>query len=307
MIDRHDRIAGVLLAQACGDALGSHYEFGTPSRRCAQMLRGRSGHGPGEFTDDTQQAVCVAQARSEPLAVAERLLEWYRSHPRHIGIQTRAIMSRCSTPSGLQAASRAYASRQEARPKPAGWDPGAGNGSLMRTGPVCLPHLGDRERIARVARDVSDLTHADAYSGDACVLWSLSIDAAISAAEPANAQSLISGALEYLPQERRAFWQRLVAGAPSARPARLGANGSAVGCLTAALHAAANATGLEDGLQRAVSYGHDTDTVAAVVGGLLGAIYGASAVPDEWREAVHGWPGMKAPDLEDLALQAAGV
>ncbi|WP_232078487.1 ADP-ribosylglycohydrolase family protein [Mycobacterium paraseoulense] len=34
--------------------------------------------------------------------------------------------------------------------------------------------------------------------------------------------------------------------------------------------------------------GHDTDTVAAIAGGLLGAVYGASAVPSRWRVAVAG-------------------
>jgi hypothetical protein len=36
--------------------------------------------------------------------------------------------------------------------------------------------------------------------------------------------------------------------------------------------------------------GYDTDTVAAIAGGLLGAVYGASAVPAEWRRLLHGWP-----------------
>jgi ADP-ribosylglycohydrolase len=80
MTTRNDRIAGVLLAQACGDALGTHYETGTLSHGHAQMLGGH-GFEPGEYSDDTQQACCVAMARSEPLAVAARLLEWYASHP----------------------------------------------------------------------------------------------------------------------------------------------------------------------------------------------------------------------------------
>ena len=51
MTTRNDRIAGVLLAQACGDALGTHYETGTPSHGHAQMLGGGYGFEPGEYSD----------------------------------------------------------------------------------------------------------------------------------------------------------------------------------------------------------------------------------------------------------------
>lgn len=54
-------------------------------------------------------------------------------------------------------------------------------------------------------------------------------------------------------------------------------------------------------LDAAVRGGNDTDTVAAIAGGLLGAIYGASAVPAEWRRLLHGWPEMHTRDLVDLA------
>jgi ADP-ribosyl-[dinitrogen reductase] hydrolase len=306
---REDRIKGVMLGMACGDALGAGYETGkrVPDSG-ATMCGGGFGFKPGEFTDDTQQAVCVAVARSEPLKVSANLLQWYRSHPKDIGGQTRAVMRRVKTPRGLAMASRAYARRQESLPRPRSWDPGTGNGSLMRTGPVALPFLGDRERIAVAARKVSDLTHADAWSGDACVLWSLAIDLAVGAAEEFDLAAGMGAGLAYLPAERRGFWERAIRdGLKDAPWSQLRRNGSAVGCFRAALAAVADAGSLEDGLQLAVSIGGDTDTVAAVAGALLGAIHGASAVPDRWRREVWGWPGLRADGLEQLALGAAGV
>ena len=47
---------------------------------------------------------------------------------------------------------------------------------------------------------------------------------------------------------------------------------------------------LQHALDTAIRIGNDTDTVAATAGGLLGARWGASAVPWSWRRAVHGWP-----------------
>src|SRR4051812_25933308 len=54
-------------------------------------------------------------------------------------------------------------------------------------------------------------------------------------------------------------------------------------------------------LDAAVRAGDDTDTVAAIAGGLLGATYGASAVPAEWRRKLHGWPDLRARGLVNLA------
>ncbi len=60
---------------------------------------------------------------------------------------------------------------------------------------------------------------------------------------------------------------------------------------------------LVDGLEAAVRIGHDTDTVASIAGVLLGARWGASAVPAAWRRRVHGWPDATAEDLVELALR----
>ena len=55
----------------------------------------------------------------------------------------------------------------------------------------------------------------------------------------------------------------------------------------------------------AVRAGHDTDTTAAIAGALLGARWGASAVPARWRRILHGWPGLRAKDLIALAARTA--
>jgi hypothetical protein len=56
-------------------------------------------------------------------------------------------------------------------------------------------------------------------------------------------------------------------------------------------------------LEEAVRGGRDTDTVAAIAGGLLGAAYGYTAVPSEWRRRLHGWPGLRARDLMTLGME----
>lgn len=53
-----------------------------------------------------------------------------------------------------------------------------------------------------------------------------------------------------------------------------------------------------------MAIGDDTDTVAAIAGSLLGALWGSSAIPSAWRSMLHGWPGYNVHDLERLAMLA---
>ena len=61
---QRDRAAGVLLATACGDALGAGYEFGPPlpaDQPVGMVGGGPFGWAPGEWTDDTSMAVAIAE------------------------------------------------------------------------------------------------------------------------------------------------------------------------------------------------------------------------------------------------------
>jgi len=167
----------------------------------------------------------------------------------------------------------------------------------MRTAPVALAHLGDREAIAAAAREVSDLTHADPLAGEACVLWCLAIDHAIH-----HSEFDLVGGLHYLPAERQAFWAEKIAEAGTDDPASFTPNGFVVTALQAAWAAITQtpvpedrpARHLGDALVAAVRIGHDTDTVAAIAGALLGARWGSSAVPLRWSSP-HYPPNAKTP------------
>ncbi|MEU0314018.1 ADP-ribosylglycohydrolase family protein [Nocardioides sp. NPDC006273] len=62
-----------------------------------------------------------------------------------------------------------------------------------------------------------------------------------------------------------------------------------------------------EALNTAIRIGNDTDTVAAIAGGLLGARWGASAIPAEWRKLSHGYPGIPGDFLTTLALDAVAA
>src|SRR4051812_1364364 len=106
---RSHRVAGALVGSAVGDALGAPFEFGPPDQFSArfpvpargartEMCGGGSpGWAPGEFTDDTQMALLVAESVLENDGLDEadlfhRFRAWLAGDPPDVGIQTRAVL-----------------------------------------------------------------------------------------------------------------------------------------------------------------------------------------------------------------------
>jgi ADP-ribosylglycohydrolase len=300
-----DRAAGVLLGSAAGDALGAGYEFDQVGPAHPAMTGGGYlGWEPGQWTDDTEMAVCVAEEAAtgslDPVAVGSRFLDWFNGGPRDVGNQTRAVLSAPGSPALLPAEAAAHF---RAHPHNS-----AGNGSLMRTGPVVLAGFGDDSKLKELARSVSELTHADPLTGDACVLWCAGIDRALR-------EDRLDGArdgLALVPAGRREFWAAAIAEATTRPPSSFTPNGYVVTAFQAALASvlqtpiptAQPCRHLQEALRTAVRVGHDTDTVAAIAGALLGARWGATAVPARWQAVLHGWPSYRAPDLVRLAVLA---
>lgn len=195
----------------------------------------------------------------------------------------------------------------------------AGNGSLMRTAPVALAYLRDgrEDALTGAATQLSAVTHYDPEAGEACVLWCHIIRHAVLTGE------LEPGAgLRYLRNGSRRVWAQRLDEASRSRPADFTHNGWVVEALQGAWSAIMTAPApgtkapapgtkapapggpaghVRVALEAAVRGGRDADTVAAIAGGVLGAVHGASAVPAQWREILHGWPGLNADDLATLA------
>lgn len=314
---QRDRAAGVLLATACGDALGAPYEFRPPRIRGEPVtMTGGGGFGwePGEWTDDTSMAVVIARvaatgANLRDTAALDDITAGFVSwadEAKDVGVQTRQVLSTVrGEPTAAHAtavAERLFRATGKA----------AGNGSLMRTAPVALGYLHDPDALVEAAHAVSALTHGDREAGEACALWCLAIRHAVLRGSFDGLPAAVSA----LPAERARVWRQRLRDAESVEPHEIEHNGWAVAALMAAWsainrtpvpaddHAAGSfpASHLRLALDRAVRAGNDTDTVAAIAGGLLGARWGASAIPLPWRRVVHGWPGLRGRNLVALAL-----
>lgn len=314
-----DRARGVLVGMAAGDALGAGYEFGPPLAKhvkIAMIGGGPFNWAPGQWTDDTSMAIAIAEVaasgqelRSQAAqdAIVARWIRWSREEP-DIGVQTRKVLDALQPATGTAGTGGlAAAASRAARALHHQTGRTAGNGSLMRTAPVALAYLNDLAALAKAAMELSALTHYDRAAGEACVLWSLAIQHAVLTGD-LDARVGLDG----LDADRRDRWEARLAEAERARPEDFPKNGWVVHALQGAWSAIAttrNPVGdsedesghLRRALEAAVRGGRDTDTVAAIAGGLVGAAYGASAVPAQWKRDVHGWPDMRADGLIALA------
>lgn len=308
-----DRACGVLLGTAAGDALGAGYEFASiePGLVPGMIGGGLGNFAPGEWTDDTAQAIAIAMVAADGLdlrspealdRIAQGFADWYAGGPADVGIQTRSVLARAGrSPRGESMAAAAKAVH-DMRGR------SAGNGSLMRTGPVALAYLDDPIGLVEAAMAISALTHYEDHAQEACAVWSLMVRHAVLTAEIPTFEHVE----DWSPN--RAKWADILREAEQGEPGSFLNNSWAVGALQAAWSAITHTPvptddhdcrHLVDSLTTAVRIGGDTDTVAAIAGALLGARWGMSAVPFHWRRTLHGWPGISGRGLEKLAFLAA--
>lgn len=309
---QRDRAVGAVLGMAAGDAVGMGYEFGPQVDPESVRMKTNPAlplFGPGEWTDDTTMAVPILQAlaagqnlldqRTQDRVVG-RWIDWAGAGPKDIGVSTAFVLG--------QALSRdAVGVREAAHHRYRSGAPCAGNGSLMRTTPVVLGYLDDPAGLTRAACTYSEFTNVDPDATEACVLWNHAQRHAI-----LHGELDVTVGLAHMSHDRRGLWAERLTRATRGEPIDFAVdNGWVVAALQCAWAAIRSTwTGspdhLESGVRAAVAAGHDADTVAAIAGGLLGARWGTSAVPLEWRRRLFGWPGWTGEDLVQAAHRAVG-
>ncbi|MDQ0617350.1 ADP-ribosylglycohydrolase family protein [Arthrobacter globiformis] len=318
---QNDRAAGVLVALAAGDALGAGYEFGAPlpdGTEVSMKGGGPFGFAPAEWTDDTSMAFPIAEAllehasdggASSPTALTMIVQSWsaWAAEAKDVGAQTSSVTAaarRLASAAGREVTAADFNAAAAEFHTRTGRS--AGNGSLMRTAPLALAYLRrDPAELMAAAGTLSALTHADPDAQEACGLWCVAVRHAV-----LTGQLDVRAGLPLLSSERAALWLERIEAAERSRPRDFVRNGWVVeafqGAWSAIHYARRAASGparLRTSLEEAVRGGRDTDTVAAIAGGLLGAAYGYTAVPFEWRQHLHGWPGLRARNLMMLGME----
>lgn len=272
---QRSRAIASLLGLAVGDAVGTTLEFTRRDSRppLTDMVGGGPfGLKPGEWTDDTSMALCLADSliACEGRVDARHLLTGFCNWWQHgwnsvtgqcfdIGFATREALASFQN-DGLLANNR-----DEAR---------QANGSIMRLAPVviCASNL---DQAIFLAQAQGRTTHAARVPQQCCaelatMLW----------------ETIETGILPPAVRERGSIDREQVV-----------SSGHAPATLTAACWAVTSTTDFRSAILAAVNLGDDADTVGAVTGQLAGALYGEAGIPEPWLQRL-AW-------RQDIADRAA--
>ena len=298
-----DRYRGAMVGVHVGDAIGAPYESWGPKKIADDITR-RGGltffdyenpwkHelGPkrlpaGRPTDDSDQTADLAWSLIECKGLDTTHL---REALRDSVLQHKSRLWE-GTALGAGGTTKGALSDDPAKVAEAMQNNIGTNGSLMRSVPLIL-FYGGMDDIDDALRAMSSVTHANEHSIEACFMYTEYFLTLLSGWSRTDTfrrleEEIVDGYGSFLKQ-RIIFSladEKLFPIDPGAWPAR----GTAEFSLYAALWCFKHSTSFADGIERAVRIGGDTDTYAAIAGGLLGAYYGYEAIPLEWRQTILG-------------------
>lgn len=306
-ISLQDRYRGCLVGLACGDAVGTTFEF---RERGTFLAMDMVGGGPfklkaGQYTDDTSMALCLAQSiiqcnGFDPVDQMSKYVQWYKTGYMSstgicfdIGMATVRSLEQFLD-QVAQELSRTYP------PKPLNpycgstHDGSSGNGSIMRLAPVVMWAYGyveneDFLNYHDFVRHSSKTTHSSDKCINACaILANVITECFQNHSKSEIVQNAVSfGLLEIDPINKTIDDIR--------------GSGYVVDSLEAALWCFFHTECYEAAILQAVNLGDDADTTAAVVGQIAGAFYGINGIPEKWRDTLQDCQMMI--DMSDKLLK----
>jgi ADP-ribosyl-[dinitrogen reductase] hydrolase len=290
------RFRGCLLGLAVGDALGTTVEFMPPGsfRPLTDMVGGgKFNLAPGEWTDDTSMALCLAESLIEkkdfdPVDQLERYVRWYRTG--YLSSNGRCFDIGITTSDAL----RRFERTREPYPGPDAPHT-AGSGSLMRLAPVPMFYARHPELALEKCADSSRTTHASLQAVDACryygalLLWALhGQPKEVLLSPPQTWEFLDTVSSIMLAQLEPGILEVANGSFMHKEPPYIIGSGYVVRGMEAALWAFHHSTSFREGVLMAVNLGDDADTTGAIYGQLAGAYYGEEGIPTEWLLKLAG-------------------
>lgn len=281
VVDQINRNRGCLLGLAVGDAVGTTVEFaprGSFAPVTDMVGGGPFGLRPGEWTDDTSMALCLAasllghrgfDARDQ----MERYCRWWEQGYMSsngkcfdIGNTVRGALMR------FQETGEPFAGSTHAQ--------SAGNGSIMRLAPAAMFWSPKVDDVIRYCGESSRTTHGAEECVDACRYLGLILSRGL---QGASKDEMLAGC------------GNDVVAAPAIRALAAGnyrqksvdeirGSGYVVQSLEAALWCFWKYDSFEESVLAAVNLGEDADTTGAICGQMAGVFYGESGIPRKWVE-----------------------
>jgi len=301
-------IKSTLFGVAVGDALGVPVEFKDRQTIGENPVTDMIGYGTynlpaGTWSDDSSLTFCLAEALTQDFdlnIIGQNFVKWYyenywtpHGNVFDIGLATRKAIDKL---------------KQGIQPELAGeFDESSnGNGSLMRISPL-LFYLLNKPICERyeITKQVSSITHGHIRSVIACFYY---LEFAKQLLEQKNKfeiyKNLQTEITSYLSSisvsstEIALFDRILKQSIYELSEDSIFSSGYVLHTLEASIWCLLTTNSYSEAVLRAVNLGKDTDTTAAVTGGLAGLLYGFDNIPKNWLKQLA-----RKEDIEKLAEQ----
>ncbi len=303
-------IKSALFGVAIGDALGVPVEFKSRETILQKPVTDMIGYGtynlsPGTFSDDSSMTFCLAEALTQDFnlnKIGQNFVKWYhdnfwtaRGEVFDIGIATREAINRLAKGEQPEFAGSTDASSN-------------GNGSLMRILPLLfyIKDLSISERY-EITKKVSSITHGHIRSVISCFYYlEFSREILFGKDKFEIYQKLQTEIPDFLnsrsinPHEISLFARLLNKDISELAEHEILSSGYVLHSLEASIWCLLTTDNYKDATLKAVNLGEDTDTTAAIAGGLAGLLYGFDSIPKSWTEQLA-----RKDDIEDLAQRMA--
>ena len=306
IINTIQSVSGIL-GLCIGDALGVPVEFTSRAERAKSPVTSMLGYGTwdvpaGTFSDDSSLTFCLAECLCKEFSlddIAQSFWRWYHegfwtASGEVFDIGNTTFLAIADFKRGVPPLKAGGTSENS-----------NGNGSLMRILPMayCYQKLDFPELITRT-HQVSCITHAHIRSQMACGIYT---SIAISLLEGKKLQAAYEKGLERIkPIYSQPEYSTEISHFNKIFSGQIGqlsideiqSSGYVIHTLEASLWCLLNSSSYSEAVLKAVNLGGDTDTTAAVTGGLAGIYYGIENIPKQWIEQIA-----RKQDIIDLAAR----
>ena len=296
MINPKERIKGGIVGLLVGDALGVPYEFHARQEIPAKdeiefeppegFRRAHAGVSPGTYSDDGAQALILLNSllecgRFDAAHFARGLVDWHDKGFMAVGGTVFDV--------GIQTANAIRELKMGVAPLLAGGfdEYSNGNGSMMRVLPLALWHRGTDLELIADAFDQSAVTHGHPRSKICCALYCLWARRILEGAENPWI-SAFQTFTEIFPEGSPEHAELTAKIFPENAAYDVRGSGYVVDSLRASVWLCGNHENYEETVKSAVALGDDTDTTAAIAGGIAGLIHGCDSIPQRWTENLRG-------------------
>lgn len=257
-----DKMKGrAIYGVAIGDAVGVPYEF---KERGSFICTDMTGYGTynkpiGTWSDDTAMTIATEDSLRQNDG-------WIDTMDMFLKFRRWLCLGEYTVDGTFDVGGTTSKSLETGEPGRSEYD--NGNGSLMRMIPLAFTDCTDEE-----IREVSAITHGHEISKEACVIYVNIARKLISGGDKNDLLVVCEG-----PFDRLRYLDKL-------EESDIYSDGYVVHTLEAALWSVYHSYNFRDAILKAVNLGYDTDTTAAVAGGLAGILY---SLDEEWFEMLRG-------------------